>query len=193
MRAIWPGPARTATTQRSVSRRYGEGFAGYAKAREERISRLEERRRRWNEEHAKLKQLARTLQQTAANNDALASAYRAARTRLSRFEEAGPPQRPPKAQNVRIRLRGGRTGKRAVVCEDLELTGLMRPFDAEIWYGERVGVLGSCSCWNRPGTARCPRSGTAVRSGCGRGWRPAGSCRPTPSRSYLAAARSNWS
>ncbi|ACZ89925.1 energy-dependent translational throttle protein EttA [Streptosporangium roseum] len=122
---------------------HGGGFATYAKAREERISRLEERRRRWNEEHAKLKQLARTLRQTAANNDALASAYRAARTRLSRFEEAGPPQRPPKTQNVRIRLRGDRTGKRAVICENLELTGLMRPFDTEIWYGERVGVLGS--------------------------------------------------
>ena len=44
---------------------------------------------------------------------------------------------------MRIRLRGGRTGKRAVVCENLELTGLMRPFDTEIWYGERIGVLGS--------------------------------------------------
>ena len=42
-----------------------------------------------------------------------------------------------------MRLRGGRTGKRAVVGERLELTGLMRPFDLEIWYGERVAVLGS--------------------------------------------------
>ena len=42
-----------------------------------------------------------------------------------------------------MRLRGGRTGKRAVICEELELTGLMRPFDLEIWYGERVAVLGS--------------------------------------------------
>ncbi|GIH80059.1 ABC transporter ATP-binding protein [Planobispora longispora] len=122
---------------------HGGGFATYARARQERIGRLEERRRRWNEEHAKLKQLVRTLQQSSANNDALASAYRAAHTRLSRFEEAGPPERPPKVQNVRIRLRGGRTGKRAVICENLELTGLMRPFDTEIWYGERVGVLGS--------------------------------------------------
>jgi ATPase subunit of ABC transporter with duplicated ATPase domains len=42
-----------------------------------------------------------------------------------------------------MRLRGGRTGKRAVICENLELTGLMRPFDLEVWYGERVAVLGS--------------------------------------------------
>ncbi len=42
-----------------------------------------------------------------------------------------------------MRLRGGRTGKRALICETLELTGLMKPFDLEIWYGERVAVLGS--------------------------------------------------
>ncbi len=50
-----------------------------------------------------------------------------------------------------MRLRGGRTGKRAVVCEGLRLMAggrdgqqeLMRPFDAEIWFGDRVAVLGS--------------------------------------------------
>jgi ATPase subunit of ABC transporter with duplicated ATPase domains len=30
-----------------------------------------------------------------------------------------------------------------VICESLELTGLMKPFDLEVWYGERVAVLGS--------------------------------------------------
>ena len=42
-----------------------------------------------------------------------------------------------------MRLRGARTGKRAVVAQRLELSGLMRPFDAEVWYGDRVAVLGS--------------------------------------------------
>jgi ATPase subunit of ABC transporter with duplicated ATPase domains len=42
-----------------------------------------------------------------------------------------------------MRLRGGRTGKRAVTCQDLELTGLMEPFDLEVFYGERIAVLGS--------------------------------------------------
>jgi ATPase subunit of ABC transporter with duplicated ATPase domains len=41
-----------------------------------------------------------------------------------------------------MRLSGGRTGIRAVICERLELTGLMQPFDVEISYGERVAVLG---------------------------------------------------
>jgi ATPase subunit of ABC transporter with duplicated ATPase domains len=42
-----------------------------------------------------------------------------------------------------MRLSGGRTGKRAVMIENLKLTGLMKPFDTEIWFGDRVAVLGS--------------------------------------------------
>jgi ATPase subunit of ABC transporter with duplicated ATPase domains len=41
-----------------------------------------------------------------------------------------------------MQLRGARTGKRAVVCERLELDGLTYPFDLEIWFGDRVAVLG---------------------------------------------------
>ncbi|WP_433229547.1 ABC-F family ATP-binding cassette domain-containing protein [Actinomadura formosensis] len=122
---------------------HGGRFATYAAARRDRIERLEELRRRWDEEHAKLKELVNTLRNKATVNDGFASRYRAAQTRLRKFEEAGPPEIPPRDQNLKMRLRGGRTGKRAVICEDLELTGLMRPFDAEIWYGERVAVLGS--------------------------------------------------
>ena len=81
--------------------------------------------------------------QKAAYNDGMASRYQAAQTRLRKFEEAGPPIEQPRDQQVKMRLKGGRTGKRAVVCEDLELTGLMKPFDLEVWYGERVAVLGS--------------------------------------------------
>jgi ATPase subunit of ABC transporter with duplicated ATPase domains len=73
----------------------------------------------------------------------MASRYQAATTRLRKFEEAGPPTEQPREQQVKMRLTGGRTGKRAVVCEGLELTGLMQAFDLEVWYGERVAVLGS--------------------------------------------------
>ena len=100
-------------------------------------------RRRWDEEHAKLKTLVQTLKQKATYNDGMASRYQAAQTRLRKFEEAGPPTEQPREQQVKMRLKGGRTGKRAVVCENLELTGLMQPFDLEVWYGERVAVLGS--------------------------------------------------
>ena len=122
---------------------HGGGFVGYAEARRERNERLDELRRRWDEEHEKLRQLMLMYKQKAAYNSDMASRYQAAVTRLRRFEEAGPPEVTPREQNVRMRLRGGRTGKRAVICENLELTGLMRPFDLEVWYGERVAVLGS--------------------------------------------------
>jgi ATPase subunit of ABC transporter with duplicated ATPase domains len=122
---------------------HGGGFATYHEARRERFARLEELRRRWDEEHAKLKALVLMYKLKAAYNDGMASRYQAAQTRLRKFEEAGPPQAVPREQDVRMRLRGGRTGKRAVVCDRLELTGLMQPFDLEVWYGERVAVLGS--------------------------------------------------
>lgn len=73
----------------------------------------------------------------------MASRYHAAQTRLRKFEEIGPPPEPPRRQDITMRLRGGRTGKRAVTCRDLELTGLMEPFSLEVFYGEAVAVLGS--------------------------------------------------
>lgn len=122
---------------------HGGGFTTYHDARRERFARLEELRRRWDEEHAKIKALVLMYKQKAAYNDGLASRYQAAMTRLRMFEEAGPPQAIPLQQDVTMRLRGARTGKRSVVCEALELTGLMHPFDLEVWYGDRVAVLGS--------------------------------------------------
>ena len=118
-------------------------FATYQQAREDRNSRLEELRRRWDEEQAKLKALVIMYRQKAAYNSDMAPKLQAAETRLRRFEEAGPPEAVPPRQNVRMRLKGGRTAKRAVIAEQLELTGLMKPFDLEIWFGERVAVLGS--------------------------------------------------
>jgi ATPase subunit of ABC transporter with duplicated ATPase domains len=79
----------------------------------------------------------------AAFRSDMANKYQAAQTRLAKFLEAGPPEALPLEQNVQMRLRGGRTGKRAVVAEKLELTGLMKPFSTEIWFGDRVAVLGS--------------------------------------------------
>ena len=129
----------------------------------------------------------------------MASRYQAAQTRLRKFEEAGPPTEQPREQQVKMRLKGGRTGKRAVVCENLELTGLMKPFDLEVWYGERVAVLGSngsgkshflrllAAGGSDPDVEHQPvgdvpvepvlhtGQGQARAPGCGR----AGSCRPT--------------
>ena len=119
------------------------GFSSYHQARTDRFARFEELRKRWDEEHAKLKALVLRLKIKAEYNDGMSSQYRAAQTRLRKFEEVGPPTEQPREQQVAMRLKGGRTSKRAVVCEQLEMTGLMKPFDLEVWYGERVAVLGS--------------------------------------------------
>ncbi|MET9373037.1 ABC-F family ATP-binding cassette domain-containing protein [Streptomyces sp. NPDC003035] len=135
--AVEPGPAGSDVWV------HGGGFETFHEARRERFARFEELKRRWEEKHAQLKKLVVNLRQAAAVSHEMASRYAAAQTRLKKFEEAGPPPEPPREQDIRMRLRGGRTGVRAVTCENLELTGLMKPFSLEIFYGERVAVLGS--------------------------------------------------
>jgi len=122
---------------------HGERFGTFAQARTDRFSRLEELRRRWDEEHVKLRENMIRLREKAKFNDGIASRYQAAVTRLAKFEEAGPPTAIPREQKVNMRLKGGRTAKRAVVAENLTLTGLTQAFDAEVWFGERLAVLGA--------------------------------------------------
>ena len=134
---------RVVTLEGRTAWTHGGGFASYPQARADRHARMAELVRRWDEEHARLRDLVLTLRQQAANSPDMASRYRAMQTRLARFETAGPPEAPAPAQSVRMRLGGGRTGLRALTCEALELTGLMQPFDLEVFYGERLAVLGS--------------------------------------------------
>lgn len=135
--SVEPGPAGSDVWV------HGGGFDTYHAARKERFARFEELKRRWDEEHARLKALVLRLRNQAASSPDMASRYHAMQTRFQRFEEAGAPPEPPREQEISMRLRGGRTGVRAVTCENLELTGLMKPFSLEIFYGERVAVLGS--------------------------------------------------
>jgi ATPase subunit of ABC transporter with duplicated ATPase domains len=134
---------RVVTIEGRTAWTHGGGFASYHEARRTRLERLDELHRRWEEERQRLVKLVQTLRVQATVSDAMASRLKAMQTRLARFEEAGPPQERPKEQNVRMRLAGGRTGVRAVVCERLELTDLVAPFDLEVSYGERVAVLGA--------------------------------------------------
>ena len=122
---------------------HGGGFGTYHEDRAHRFERFEELRRRWDEKHAQLKRLVADMRGYAGRSDAMASRYHAAQTRLRMFEEAGPPPEPPRPQDITMKLRGGRTGVRAITTRQLTLTGLMKPFDLEVFYGERVAVLGS--------------------------------------------------
>ena len=122
---------------------HGGGFGGYAVARQARRDRLEELHKRWDEENARLKALVLKLREQAKISPDMASRYSAMQTRYEKFLEVGPPAEQVVDQRVTMKLRGGRTGVRAVTTSTLELTGLMKPFDLEVFYGERVAVLGS--------------------------------------------------
>jgi len=130
---------------------HGGKFATFHEARAARFERYDELKRRWDEEHAKLKRLVADLQQYAKRSDAMASRYKAAQTRLAKFEQAGPPPQPPVPQKITMRIKGGRTGIRALTCEKLALSSgegrnghmLTRPFDLEVFFGERVAILGA--------------------------------------------------
>lgn len=114
---------------------HGGGFASYHATRSDRHARFAERQRRWAEERAELQTLVKSLQL------AKSSKTQAAVSRLERHEATEPPA-PPRQQQITMRLGGGRTGVRALTCSQLTLTSLTAPFDLEVFYGERVAVLG---------------------------------------------------
>ena len=122
---------------------HGGSFSTWAEARRARRERLEELHKRWDEEKERLRKLVLTLREQAKISPDMASRYSAMQTRYEKFLAAGPPPERVVDQKVVMNLRGGRTGVRALTCEGLELTGLMEPFDLEVFYGERLAVLGS--------------------------------------------------
>ena len=121
---------------------HGESFSTWREAREHRLSLISDEQRRWAEERKRLVNHMKEQKRRAAMSDANASRARAAETRLRHFDEQGAPRELAREQKIDMRLEGGRTGKRVVICEQLELRDLTYPFDLEIWFGERVAVVG---------------------------------------------------
>ena len=121
---------------------HGGKFSTWHEARVARNKRFAEVLLRWQQEHQRLKDLVRTLQVQAASSPDMASKYHAMQTRLRKFEEAGAPEAPPLEQDVKVGLRGGRTGLRALTFENLSLDNLTEPFNFEVFFGDRVAVLG---------------------------------------------------
>jgi ATPase subunit of ABC transporter with duplicated ATPase domains len=121
---------------------HGASFTSWREAREHRMSLISDEQRRWAEERKRLVNHMKEQKRRAAMSDANASRARAAETRLRHYDEAGPPPEVAREQKIEMRLEGGRTGKRVVICEGLELTDLTFPFDLEVWFGERVAVVG---------------------------------------------------
>jgi ATPase subunit of ABC transporter with duplicated ATPase domains len=126
---------------------HGGKFSTWHEARKARNERFAEMLLRWEQEHQRLIDLVKTLQVQAASSPDMANKYHAMQTRLRKFEEAGAPVAPPIEQDVKVGLRGGRTGLRALTFEQLSIKNLSgevltEPFDFEVFFGDRIAVLG---------------------------------------------------
>jgi ATPase subunit of ABC transporter with duplicated ATPase domains len=117
-------------------------FSTYADARDARIDRLDEDHRRYAEERRRLADMVTEMRRKASYNANWASKARNAEHRLERFEERNAPPAKAEVQDVRMRIAGGRTGKVALRVSGLAIADVVDAFDAEIWFGERVGVIG---------------------------------------------------
>src|SRR5262245_21143180 len=115
-------------------------FSTYMQARDARVDRLDQVHRRYEQEHRRLTDMVKEMKRKASYNDKWASKARAAEHRLERFEDEETPPEKAAVQNVRMRIGGGRTGKVALRMRGLSIAGIVRPFDSEIWFGERIGV-----------------------------------------------------
>ena len=134
---------KVVTLEASGAWTHGGSFSTWSDAREARQERLDDEQRRWADERDRLHRHMREMKRRAAMSDANASRARAAETRLRHYDEAGPPPESAKDQRIDMQLGGSRTGKRVVMIEALELTDLTYPFDHEIWFGDRVAVVGN--------------------------------------------------
>ncbi|MEX0991767.1 MAG: ATP-binding cassette domain-containing protein [Actinomycetota bacterium] len=119
-----------------------DNYATFAEAREARLERIDEEHRRYNEEHKRLVAAMKEMKRKAAYNDGWATKARSMEKRIERYEVQKAPREKAAEQNVQMAIAGGRTGKMALRLTSFGMPGLILPFDAEIWFGERVGVVG---------------------------------------------------
>ncbi len=135
-------PGKIVTIEAQGAWTHGDNFATYHDARDARNARLGDAVSRWQQEERRLFRHYKLMKQRAALNDSNQGQANAAESRWQRWVQAGPPPEPPNTRGVTMRLRGGRSGKRVLECTRLEISGLTEPFDLEVWFGERIAVLG---------------------------------------------------
>ena len=122
---------------------HGGGFATYAEARRAFLDKLEKDRSIYDDERKRLEELVAEMRRRAKISEVFAPKLKAAESRLRQFVEREERPVDIRDQRISMRLGGARTGKRALIIEQLELDGLTDPFDLEVDFGERVAVLGA--------------------------------------------------
>jgi ATPase subunit of ABC transporter with duplicated ATPase domains len=121
---------------------HGGSYRTYPEAREARQQRLGDRLEQWRREERRLFRYYKIMKQRAAISDVNAKRADAAETRWKKFVEAGPPPAPAPEQQIRVRIPGGDSARIVVRLRDVAIDGLVRAFEDEIHFGERVGLIG---------------------------------------------------
>ncbi|MEO1056936.1 MAG: ABC-F family ATP-binding cassette domain-containing protein [Actinomycetota bacterium] len=121
---------------------HGGSYATFPEAREQRQARLGDALQRWRNEERRLFRHMKIMKQRAAVNFKNASKANAAETRWERFVAAGPPPPPVPEQRINVGLRGADSARRVLALTDVSVGDLFFPFSAEVYFGERVGLVG---------------------------------------------------
>ncbi len=121
---------------------HGGSYRTFPEARSRRQEQLGGDLKRWNDEERRLFQHMKIMKQRAAQNFKNASKADAAETRWEKFVKAGPPPPPVPDQKIIVRLRGADSARRVVQLTDVSIGDLFLPFSHEVYFGERVGLIG---------------------------------------------------
>jgi ATPase subunit of ABC transporter with duplicated ATPase domains len=121
---------------------HGGSYRTYPEAREHRQKLLGDRVEQWKREERRLFQFYKIMKQRAAISDVNAKRADAAETRWKRFVDIGPPPAPAPDHHIRVRIPGGDSARIVVRLRDVAIDGLVRAFEDEIHFGERVGLIG---------------------------------------------------
>ena len=121
---------------------HGGSYADFGSAREKRQALLGDALKRWNDEERRLFHHMKIMKQRAAQNFKNATKANAAETRWERFVAAGPPPPPVADQHLYLNFRGADSARRVIRLGDLSVDDLFLPFSDEVFFGERVGLIG---------------------------------------------------
>jgi ATPase subunit of ABC transporter with duplicated ATPase domains len=117
-------------------------YATYPQARAARQRKLGDAVKRWKQEERRLFTLMKTFKERARYSSDWAKKADAAETRWRRFADDGPPPAPVVDQQIRVRIRGGDSARKALMLDEVGIEGLVLPFSEEVHFGERVGLVG---------------------------------------------------
>ncbi len=121
---------------------HGGSYTTFPDARARRQELLGDALKRWNDEERRLFHHMKIMKQRAAQNFKNATKANAAESRWERFVAVGPPPPPVPDQHISVNLRGADSARRVIMMEGLSVGDLFLPFSDEIFFGERVGLIG---------------------------------------------------